>query len=170
MMLPTSLSGGQAAHKRSRLAATSCRRHSACVLPANAVLLPLRCHADKEAKAARKGKTLEQIEEEEGGPVKESQVNLFVERQIASNQRCKHAVSNCCCRCCCFPAAAAAPPQSNAGAVAADHHCCCCPLTPLADSAHACLPLPASQVGMAQTRRAAKRKGAQADDTDLVDG
>ncbi|KAI7844013.1 hypothetical protein COHA_002550 [Chlorella ohadii] len=51
----------------------------------------------KEAKAVRKGKTLEQIEEEEGGPVKES------------------------------------------------------------------------QVGMAQTRRAAKRKGAGADDTELVD-
>lgn len=30
--------------------------------------------AAKEAKAVRKGKTLEQIEEEEGGPVKESQV------------------------------------------------------------------------------------------------
>lgn len=34
----------------------------------------LLTRAAKATKAARKGKTLEQIEDEEGGPVKESQV------------------------------------------------------------------------------------------------
>lgn len=46
--------------------------------PLNRLLppLPAAIRADQERKAARKGMTLEQIEAQEGGPVKESQVRL----------------------------------------------------------------------------------------------
>ncbi|PRW60637.1 CD2 antigen cytoplasmic tail-binding 2 [Chlorella sorokiniana] len=40
----------------------------------------------KETKAARKGKTLEQIEDEEGGPVKESQVGMAQTRRAAKRK------------------------------------------------------------------------------------
>lgn len=42
--------------------------------------------ADQQRKAARKGKTLEQIENEEGGPVKESQVGMAQTRRASKRK------------------------------------------------------------------------------------
>lgn len=95
-----------------------------CLPPAATVtvaarLPSVRAAAAKQAKVARKGKTLEQIEDEEGGPVKESQVSL--ER-----------LSCClpCCTCLCREGRRAGPSRRARSAAAAllqdlRRHICC---------------------------------------------
>lgn len=61
---------------------SSAARRSAA---ANPLLLPTAL-ADRARKAARKGKTLQQIEAEEGGPVKESMVGMAQSKRAAKRK------------------------------------------------------------------------------------